>query len=115
MRHALRAGLCLTLALIGCRHAGITRLASAPPKPADCTPQLFDSEAAVGRPFEAVCLVDTEVKATLRTPVDTKALAENARRSACDCGGDAMIIPTPDATNPEGASLVVKVIRFTGP
>ena len=114
MRHAFRLGLCLALAAVACRHAGITRLADAPAKPANCAPQLFESEAAVGRPFEAVCLVDTEVKATLRTPVDTNALAENARRSACDCGGDAMIIPAPAAT-PEGTSLVVKVIRFTGP
>jgi hypothetical protein len=112
MRLAPWTGIILAVTLIGCRHAGITRLASAPPKPADCTPQLFDSESAVGRPFEAVCLVDTEVKATLRTPVDSKAVAENARRSACDCGGDAMILPGPDA--PEGSSLVVKVIRFTG-
>ena len=114
MRHAFRIALCLAVAAVACRHAGITRLADAPPKPAGCTPQLFESEAAVGRPFQAVCLVDTEVKATLRTPVDRSALAENARRSACDCGGDAMIIPAPDAT-PEGTSLVVKVIRFTGP
>ena len=114
MRHALRIGLVTAVALLACRHAGITKLASAPAKPPDCTPQLFESEAAVGRPFEAVCLVDTEVKATLRTPVDTSAVAENARRSACDCGGDAMIIPKPDATTPEGTNLVVKVIRFTG-
>ena len=115
MRHALAVGFLAAVAFVGCRHAGITRLANAPPKPAGCMPQLFESEAAVGRPFEAVCLVDTEVKATLRTPVDTSAIAENARRSACDCGGDAMIIPKPDATTPEGSNLVVKVIRFTGP
>ena len=114
MRHALWAGVFLAVTLLACRHAGITRLASAPAKPANCMPQLFDSEASVGRPFEAVCLVDTEVKATLRTPVDTNAVAENARRSACDCGGDAMIIPKPDAST-EGSNLVVKVIRFTGP
>jgi hypothetical protein len=41
----------------GGRAAGVTRLTSAPPKPGDCQLQLFDSETAVGRPFEAVCLV----------------------------------------------------------
>ena len=113
MHRELRIACVAALAVLACSHAaGITRLANAPPKPAGCLLQLFDSEGAVGRPFEPVCLVDTEVKATLRTPVDATAVAENARRSACDCGGDGMIVQKPSA---EGDNLVVKVIRFTGP
>jgi hypothetical protein len=111
MRRAFLLGPLGALALLACSHAaGITRLANAPPKPAGCQLELFDSEAAVGRPFEAVCLVDSEVKATLRTPVDRSAVAETARRAACDCGGDAMIV----TQGAEGSNLVVKVIRFTG-
>ncbi len=112
MRHLAHGGLLAALALAGCRHAGITRLADAPAKPAGCTLQLFTKESEVGRPFQAVCLVDTETRYTMQRPIDPGAVAETARRQACDCGGDAMIVQTPET---EGGNLTVKVIRFTGP
>jgi len=115
MRHGILVGLVSAVALVACRHAAVTRLASAPPKPSGCQLQLFASEAEVGRPFEALCLVDTELTTTLLRPVDPAAVAETARGQACQCGGDALIVTKPDAGTPEGIPMVVKVIRFTGP
>ncbi|HVN32341.1 MAG TPA: hypothetical protein VMT45_10160 [Thermoanaerobaculaceae bacterium] len=105
----IRTSFVAALMLVGCRHdAGVTRLASAPPKPAGCQLQLFATEVEVKRPFEAVCLVDTGYSSTVRRPTDAAEVPEAARRQACECGGDAMI------TAADGTA-VVKVIRFTGP
>lgn len=101
--------------LVGCRHAGVTRLATAPAKPANCQLQLFASESEVGRPFEAVCLVDTGFSATGRRPVQLSEIAELARSQACQCGGDAIIGGGASTGSAEGEALVVKVIRYTGP
>ncbi len=117
MRHSVRFPFAATLLLVGCQHdAGVTRLATAPPKPAGCQLQLFATEAEVNRPFEAVCLVDTAFLATMRRPSSVAEVPETARTQACQCGGDALIITGPaDAGAPEGNASVVKVIRFTGP
>lgn len=101
--------------LVGCRHAGVTRLASAPAKPASCQLQLSATESEVGRPFEAVCLVDTGFSASGRRPVQLSEVAELARSQACQCGGDAIIGGGATAGSAEGEALVVKVIRYTGP
>jgi len=103
------------LGLVGCRHAGITRLANAPPKPASCQLQLFETESEVTRPFEAVCLVDTGFSATGRRPVQLTEVAELARTQACECGGDAIIGGGASSGTGEGQGLVVKVIRFAAP
>lgn len=54
MRRQIRVGLVAAVALVACRHAAVTHLASAPPKPSGCQLQLFASEGEVGRPFEAL-------------------------------------------------------------
>ncbi|HUM13085.1 MAG TPA: hypothetical protein VLT82_19205 [Myxococcaceae bacterium] len=114
MHDPLRSWFIAALLLAGCRHdAGVTRLASAPPKPAGCQLQLFAAEAEVTRPFEAVCVVDTGYSSTVRRPTSVAEVPETARAQACQCGGDAMI--TGSSATPEGDARVVKVIRFTGP
>jgi len=113
MRQGLTAVGLVALAVLGCRHAAITRLADAPAKPGNCQLQLFAAEAEVGRPFQAVCLIDTGLTTSgmwPRTDSTVPTVPQTAATQACECGGDALIVPRADATG----GTTVKVIRFTG-
>ncbi len=114
MRHAA-LGVLAAAAVLGCRHAGVTRLADAPPKPGNCQLQMFATEAEVGRPFQALCTIDTEITGSLMNPVNYGSVPEVASTQACQCGGDAIIVPKPGPGASQSSLMTVKVIRFTSP
>ena len=114
MRHVLLGAL-VAAAVLACRHAGVTRLADAPPKPGNCQLQMFATEAEVGRPFQAVCTIDTEITGSVMNPVSYASVPEVASTQACQCGGDAIIVPKPEPGASQASVMTVKVIRFTGP
>ncbi len=109
MRGRRPVGLLAAMTLVACASA-VTTLVKAPSKPASCTIQVFPDEAAVTRPHEAVCRINT----TLLTPfpeLPTDAnIPDDSRRAACECGGDAIVLPAADA----GTAQMITVVRFTG-
>ena len=109
MRGRMPVGLLAALSLVACTSA-VTTLVKAPSKPVGCTIQVFPNEAAVTRPHEAVCRIDaTKVTPFPETPTDSNIPADT-QGAACECGGDAIVLPAPDA----GTSPMVTVIRYTG-
>lgn len=103
-------GLLAAGALFACTSA-VTTVVKAPPKPAGCTVQIFPNEAAVGRPHETVCLVNTAL--LTEAPLSEDNLPDESRRQACECGGDGIVLP-PATDAGRGQSLTVTVIRYTG-
>jgi hypothetical protein len=102
-------GLLAAVTLVACSSA-VTTLVKAPSKPAACTIQVFPNEAAVTRPHEAVCRINATLMTPFpETPTDANIPADT-QRAACECGGDAIVLPAPDA----GTSPMVTVIRYTG-
>jgi len=91
--------------------SAVTTVVKAPPKPGGCTVQIFPNEAAVGRPHETVCLVNTAL--TTDGALSQDNLPDDSRHQACECGGDAIVLP-PVADGGRGQSVVVTVIRYTG-
>jgi hypothetical protein len=109
MRTGVPSGLIVGVALLGCTSA-ITTLVKAPSKPAGCTIQVFPNDAAVTRPHEAVCRINTTLMTPFpETPTDAN-IPGDTQGAACACGGDAIVLPAPDA----GTSPMVTVIRYTG-
>ena len=85
-------------------------MVKAPSRGAGCTIQVFPNEAAVTRPHETVCRIDTTLLTPFpETPTDAN-IPEDTRRAACECGGDAIVLPAAGI----GTIKVVTVIRYTG-
>ncbi len=96
-------------AVFACTSA-VTTVVKAPSKPASCTVQVFPDEAAVTRPHEVVCRIDTTLLTPFpESPTDAN-IPDDSRRAACECGGDAIVLQAADA----GTARVVTVIRYTG-
>lgn len=112
MRGRMTAGLLAAVTLVACTSA-VTTLVKAPSKPAGCTIQIFQNEAAITRPHETVCRVNTALLSTMNSPLSEANIPDDAQKAACECGGDGMVLPAPDAGS--GQSMVVTVIRYTGP
>jgi hypothetical protein len=95
--------------VVACTSA-VTTLVKAPPKSAGCTVQVFPDEAAVTRPHEAVCRINTALLTPFPgAPTDAN-IPDDSRRAVCECGGDGIVLPAADA----GPAQMVTVIRFTG-
>jgi hypothetical protein len=64
----------------------------------------------VTRPHEAVCRINAALMTPFpEMPTDAN-IPDDTRQAACECGGDAIVLPAPDA----GTSPMVTVIRYTG-
>jgi hypothetical protein len=100
-------------------------LVAAPPKPYPCDLELFTSPAEVSKPYEKLCVIDAKGKSNFDDRSDASGRAlEQARREACTCGADAIIVQDSyrDADNAlqirfrdrMNATVYGVAIRFTG-
>jgi hypothetical protein len=102
-----------------CTSVGVTRVKSAPSRASNCDLQVFTSEQEVTRPFEVVCLIDSQTGGTIFHDRTAAAAVEHARPYACRCGADGILISGIGREGPGMGSgwghgtAVVKAIRFT--
>ncbi len=70
-----------------------TVLLSAPPKAFPCDLELYTSADEVRRPYEKLCVIDARGESLFDDRSDASGRAlEQARRDACGCGAEAIII-----------------------
>lgn len=112
MRGRMPFGLFAAVTLVACTSA-VTTVVKAPSKPAGCTIQIFQNEAAITRPHETVCRVNAVLLSTTNAPLSESNIPDDVQKAACECGGDGMVLPASDAGS--GESMMVTVIRYTGP
>ncbi len=90
----MRLGILCVLCLAGCASVGTVPVGDKQvrAKPADCQLDVFGAEADVKRPFEVVCLINSETGTTLFHRHSIEAAMEKLRPKACSCGADAIVI-----------------------
>lgn len=109
------------LVLVACARIGVTQTKPAMPKAASCPLDVYTSETEVKRPYEVVCLIDSQTAGTIFDQHTAAAAINQARPYACKCGADAILISGVGVEGPGMASgwghgtAVVKGIRYTGP
>lgn len=105
--------------LLACTTVGVTRVRSAPARESNCVLDVFTSEQEIKRPFEVLCLIDSQTGGTIFHDRTAAAAVEHARPHACRCGADAILISGIGTEGPGMGSgwghgtAVVKAIRFT--
>ncbi|MBI4667696.1 MAG: hypothetical protein HY747_00690 [Elusimicrobia bacterium] len=106
-------------ALCGCATADTVRLRSnLVTKPPDCGLDVFADAAKVQRPYEDLCLIDARPGSTRFSDQSVNGAVNNAKKAACSCGADAIIISgyeagTYNLSTAVQARVHVKAIRFT--
>jgi hypothetical protein len=102
--------------LSGCAHIGVTTLKQYPPKSPDCPLEVFSSESEVSKPFEVVCLIDSQKKAALGESSISEAI-EASKSTACQCGADGILFisggtQSANAYSYGSASAILKAIKY---
>jgi hypothetical protein len=89
-----RGLLVLLLVSLGCASTGVVRTGGTarPARAAGCALDVYASREDVGRPFESVCLVSSESGSTLFNDRSDQGRLEAAKRKACECGADAIVV-----------------------
>jgi len=117
-RVAFLAAQCLIAMLFAsCASVGVTPVKVAAEKQRNCPLEVFTSEAEIKRPYEVVCLIDTQKKAALGESSVADAIAAS-KPAACKCGADGIWIVTGSVQsanmfNYGSAHTILKAIRFT--
>ncbi len=105
------------LLLAGCTTVGVTPVNSTAAKPANCQLDVYASETEINRPFQTACLIDSRTGTTLFHRRDAAAAIDHARKEACGCGADAILVQSADtqgvtmATWGQGKAIV-RAIRY---
>jgi hypothetical protein len=100
----------------GCAHVGVTTLKEYPPKLPHCPLEIFSSESEITKPFEVVCLIDSQKKAALGESSISAAI-EASKSTACQCGADGILFvsggtQSANAYNYGSASAILKAIKY---
>ena len=74
---------------------GVQKVRAAKPRSADCTIEIFTAGAAITKPWEVVCLIDSMVRTNSEDWSVESAAIVQAKKAACDCGADALIAEAP--------------------
>lgn len=101
--------------LTSCANVGVTTIKAAPPKPENCSLDIYTDESEIKRPFEVLCLIDSSTSRSIFATKTGAAALEKAKPEACKCGADAIIITEigkMDTIDAQGKA-VLKAIRYT--
>ena len=111
------------LSLSGCGDVRVVPVKEAESKRSDCSLSTYASTDEIKRPYETVCLIDSQTGISIlhkllhKDTVD--AAIKQAKGRACLCGADAIIIQridsdraTKDAKGSKGIAKI-RAIRFT--
>lgn len=84
----------LAFCVLGCASSGSIPVGSgvAKPKPENCAIEVYAAEADVKRPFERLCVIDARTGSGLFEDKSPEAALAHAKREACRCGADALIL-----------------------
>jgi hypothetical protein len=115
IRNFAAAGAVLLLA--GCTTVGVTPVNSSAAKPANCHLDVYASETEISRDFQTACLIDSRTGSTLFHRRDAAAAIDHARKEACGCGADAILVQSADTQGVTMASwgqgkAIVRAIRY---
>lgn len=126
----------LVLSCLGCigGTVGVQKVRAAPPRADDCRLDVFVAGETLSRPYETVCMIDSFVRTNREDLTVNSAATIQARKAACRCGADALLVEEPipsgatglgsDAVVSEGfrwlagigkGSLIMKAVRYTNP
>jgi len=80
----------LAIVVSGCAHGSYSMLSDKrpPARPADCALQIFTNESEIERPFRKICLINS----TSGAMATTNEALRSARKQACECGAEALLI-----------------------
>lgn len=113
----------LALSMAGCGDVKVVPVKEAESKRTDCSLATYSSTDEIKRPYETVCLIDSQTGISIVHKLlhkDTvNAAIKQAKGQACLCGADAIIVQridsdraTKDAKGSKGIAKI-RAIRFT--
>lgn len=100
----------LSTALSACAHGSYSMLSdeSPPARPSGCSLEIFTDESEIERPFRKICLINSTSGAMATTD---EALA-SARKQACACGAEALLVEDLTSTGNRVSGKSVNATSF---
>ena len=105
------------LLFVSCATVGVTVIKSYPPKDSNSPLDIYTSKDDIKRPYEVICLLDSQTGTTAFSDKTAAAAIENSKAAARKCGADAILVESVDRQGATYASwgsgkAIIKGIKY---
>jgi hypothetical protein len=97
MKNSIKSVL-LAIIMSSCASVKVEKLSVNVPKSGDCDLEVFKNEDDVKRKFIVACLLESKTGNSIWNKRTAEAAIENAKKRACQCGADAILITSSGRT-----------------